>query len=86
MWQIFEILYDKKNEVVIKNKKMETVLTCPCLKKNKYLSYWVKNHDKKSISLLKINDDFCFVNCLDRKEFKLNEIKSFKLENVALVW
>lgn len=81
--EIMQFLYDKNNTVEIKRKQVEVVRDCPCMKKNKYLHYHVIHHDMKTISMIKINDEFPFVNKLETKNLAFNEIKSFKLENVA---
>lgn len=81
--EIMEFIYNRSTVVEIKNKPVAKVLACACTKKNKYLSHWVKHHDKKTIKMIKINDEFAFINYLEDKNIAFNEIKSFKLENVA---
>ncbi|MCQ2957118.1 MAG: hypothetical protein MJ233_04825 [Mycoplasmoidaceae bacterium] len=81
--EIFDFIYNKETEVVIKRKNVEEVRDCPCMKKNKYLLYHVVHHDLKTIKMIKINDEFPFVNKLESTNLAFNEIKSFKLENVA---
>lgn len=84
--QIFSFLYDRNNKVEVKQKALKDVLACNCLTKNKYLAHWVKQHEAKTIKMLRINDDFRFVNYLESKNLNFNEIKSFKLENVSGVY
>ena len=80
----FNFLYDKKNQLVIKNKKTSDVAKCSCLKKNKYLAYWIKQVSTKTVKMAKVNDDFAFINKLeDTKNLNFNEVKSFKLLNMA---
>ncbi|MCQ3908162.1 MAG: hypothetical protein MJ200_00975 [Mycoplasmoidaceae bacterium] len=81
--EITQFIYDKNNTVEIKRKQVEVVRDCPCMKKNKYLHYHVIHHDMRTINMIKINDEFPFVNKLEDKNVAFNEIKSFKLENVA---
>ena len=81
--EIMEFIYNRSTKVEAKQKQLAKVLACPCLRKNKYLAHWVKNHDKKTIKMIKINDELPFINHLDTKNLNFNEIKSFKLDNVS---
>lgn len=85
--EIFNFIYDRNVKVEAKQKATTEVAKCKCLKGNKYLAHWVKENKTKTIKMLKINDDFSFVNYLtDTKNLNFNEIKSFKLENVSGVY
>lgn len=81
--EICEFIYNRETKVETKRKNVEQVRACPCMKKNKYLAYHVVHHDMKTIKMIKINDEFPFVNKLESDNLAFNEIKSFKLENVA---
>lgn len=80
----FNFLYDKNNKVEVKTKKVADVLACSCLKKNRYLAHWIKQVSTKTVKMIKINDDFAFINKLeDTKNLNFNEVKSFKLSNMS---
>ncbi len=81
--EIIEFIYNRSTKVEAKRKHVEIVRDCPCMRKNKYLHYHVVHHDSKTIKMIKINDEFPFINKFAKDDFAFRDIKSFKLENVA---
>ena len=78
----------KTNKVKIKKYTKTKLLQCSCIKTNKYYLYWIKNNNSKTISIVEINDDFCFINLLQNKikTIDFEKIVVFKLVNVSGIY
>lgn len=81
--EIIQFIYDRKNKVEFKKASVEKLFTCKCTKGQRYLSYWLKNCGKKMVDIIKVNDNFVYLNKLNKKELQFNQIRSFKFENAS---
>lgn len=78
----------ENNNIIIKKISKDKLIKSSNAKINKYYLHWIKNNCNKSISVVEINKDFCFIypftEQIEIDDFK--KIQSFKLRNISGVY